>query len=77
MIESASPLQQATLGTLFTWAVTAAGSGLVYLIPNAERWLFDSALGFSAGVMLAASYWEKLIFEVKKVIIVQSSIEYG
>lgn len=60
MIESATPLQQATLGTLFTWAVTAAGSGLVYLIPNAERWLFDSALGFSAGVMLAASYWSLL-----------------
>lgn len=58
MIESASPLWQATLGTMFTWAVTALGSGCVYLIPNAGRTLFDSALGFSAGVMLAASYWE-------------------
>ena len=58
MIESASPTWQATLGTLFTWFVTAAGSALVYLIPNASRSLFDSALGFSAGVMLAASYWE-------------------
>ena len=58
MIESATHLQQATLGTLFTWAVTAAGSGCVYLIPNAGRKLFDAALGFSAGVMLAASYWE-------------------
>ena len=32
MIESATPLQQATLGTLFTWAVTAAGSGLGYCV---------------------------------------------
>ena len=61
MIESASPIWQATLGTLFTWFVTAAGSALVYLIPNASRSLFDSALGFSAGVMLAASYWERLL----------------
>jgi len=60
MIESATHLQQATLGTLFTWAVTAAGSGCVYLIPNAGRKLFDAALGFSAGVMLAASYWSLL-----------------
>ena len=60
MIESASPLVQATLGTLFTWAVTAAGSGLVYFIPNASRALFDSALGFSGGVMLAASFWSLL-----------------
>jgi len=60
MIESASPLWQATLGTMFTWAVTALGAGCVYLIPNASRTLFDSALGFSAGVMLAASYWSLL-----------------
>lgn len=60
MIESASPILQATLGTLFTWFVTALGAGLVYLIPNASRSLFDGALGFSAGVMLAASYWSLL-----------------
>lgn len=71
MIESASPIWQATLGTLFTWFVTAAGSALVYLIPNASRSLFDSALGFSAGVMLAASYWSLLAPAI------DASEEYG
>lgn len=71
MIESATPIWQATLGTLFTWFVTAAGSALVYLIPNASRSLFDSALGFSAGVMLAASYWSLLAPAI------DASEEYG
>jgi zinc transporter ZupT len=61
MIESATALQQAALGTLFTWGVTALGASLVYLIPNASRKMFDIALGFSAGVMLAASYWPRTV----------------
>jgi len=60
MIESARPIEQAALGTLFTWGVTALGSAVVYFIPNATRKTFDIALGFSAGVMLAASYWSLL-----------------
>lgn len=60
MIESATPLVQATLGTLFTWGVTALGSALVFCLPGASRIVFDIALGFSAGVMLAASYWSLL-----------------
>ncbi|CBY31757.1 unnamed protein product [Oikopleura dioica] len=60
MIESATPLVQATLGTLFTWFVTALGSALVFCLPGASRIVFDIALGFSAGVMLAASYWSLL-----------------
>ena len=62
MIESASAIEQAALGTLFTWGVTALGAGLVYFIPNASRKMFDVALGFSAGVMLAASYWPSRVF---------------
>jgi len=60
MIESATPLVQATLGTMFTWFVTALGSALVFCLPGASRIVFDIALGFSAGVMLAASYWSLL-----------------
>jgi len=33
MIESATPLVQATLGTMFTWFVTALGSALVRFLP--------------------------------------------
>jgi zinc transporter 11 len=49
----------ALLGTLLTWAVTAAGAGVVYLALPSKR-LLDTALGFAAGVMLAASYWSLL-----------------
>ena len=65
MIESARPIEQAALGTLFTWGVTALGSAVVYFIPNATRKTFDIALGFSAGVMLAASYWASRLFSIK------------
>ena len=49
----------ALMGTLLTWAVTAAGAGGVYLALPSKR-LLDTALGFAAGVMLAASYWSLL-----------------
>ncbi|XP_062508020.1 zinc transporter ZIP11-like isoform X2 [Corticium candelabrum] len=60
MIEGASPVTQALLGTLFTWAVTAAGSGLVFVFNSNQRKILDGSLGFAAGVMLAASYWSLL-----------------
>eukprot|EP00035_Acanthoeca_spectabilis_P039882 m.65631 g.65631 ORF g.65631 m.65631 type:complete len:339 (-) comp9775_c0_seq1:282-1298(-) len=59
MIEGYDPVTQALLGTLFTWGVTAAGSAVVFLA-NTNRKLLDCSLGFSAGVMLAASYWSLL-----------------
>lgn len=54
------PMIQALLGTLFTWGLTAAGSGLVVVIKGKQRKLLDASLGFAAGVMLAASYWSLL-----------------
>lgn len=60
MIESATPVVQATLGTLFTWGITALGASLVFCLPGTSRIVFDVALGFSGGVMLAASYWSLL-----------------
>eukprot|EP00037_Helgoeca_nana_P025049 m.269407 g.269407 ORF g.269407 m.269407 type:complete len:328 (+) comp26832_c1_seq8:4730-5713(+) len=59
MIEGKDPVTQALLGTLFTWGVTAAGSAVVFLATT-DRRLLDASLGFSAGVMLAASYWSLL-----------------
>jgi zinc transporter, ZIP family len=55
-----SPVMQAFLATCFTWGVTALGAGaaLVGRQPS-RRWL-DAALGFTAGVMMAASYWSLL-----------------
>lgn len=52
---------QTLLGTLLTWGLTAAGSGLVFLLPiGSHRKLLDASLGFAAGVMTAASFWSLL-----------------
>uniref|UniRef100_A0A0B6XYD4 Zinc transporter ZIP11 n=1 Tax=Arion vulgaris TaxID=1028688 RepID=A0A0B6XYD4_9EUPU len=60
MIEDAHPLLQTLLGTLFTWAMTAAGAALVFLFSSTQRKVLDGSLGFAAGVMLAASFWSLL-----------------
>lgn len=54
------PAWQALLAGLFTWAVTAGGAALVFACHTINRRLLDSMLGFSAGIMLAASYWSLL-----------------
>ncbi|MBQ9197694.1 MAG: ZIP family metal transporter [Clostridia bacterium] len=53
-------LVQALIATLFTWSVTAAGAALVYLFQKPKKIVMDCMLGFSAGVMIAASYWSLL-----------------
>ncbi|KAL0102535.1 hypothetical protein PUN28_018075 [Cardiocondyla obscurior] len=60
MLKDYSPITQALLGTLFTWALTAAGAALVIVIRGKQRKLLDVSLGFAAGVMVAASYWSLL-----------------
>lgn len=60
MLKDYSPITQALLGTLFTWALTAAGAALVIVIRGKQRKLLDISLGFAAGVMVAASYWSLL-----------------
>ncbi|XP_071107051.1 zinc transporter ZIP11-like [Haliotis cracherodii] len=60
MLQGYSPVAQALLGTLFTWALTALGSGLVFVFKSGQRKILDGSLGFAAGVMTAASYWSLL-----------------
>jgi ZIP family zinc transporter len=55
------PLAQSFIAGLFTWAVTAAGAALVFLAREVPRRLLDALLGFSAGVMIAASFWSLLV----------------
>ncbi|MFP4144683.1 MAG: ZIP family metal transporter [Phycisphaeraceae bacterium] len=55
-----SPVLQAALGGGFTWGLTALGAGLVFFFTGINRRLLDAMLGFSGGVMLAASYWSLL-----------------
>lgn len=58
--EHLPPVLQALIAGLFTWGLTALGASLVFLLREVPRKLFDSLLGFSGGVMLAASYWSLL-----------------
>ena len=51
---------QALLATLFTWGVTALGSASVFFFKKINQKILDLALGFAAGVMIAASFWSLL-----------------
>ena len=57
---SLNPIAQAFLATLFTWGMTALGAAVVFFFKNVDRRLLDAALGFAAGVMIAASFWSLL-----------------
>lgn len=55
-----NPILQALIATMFTWGMTAAGAGLVFLGRDLSGKTLDGMLGFAAGVMIAASYWSLL-----------------
>ncbi|MEQ8211495.1 MAG: ZIP family metal transporter [Lacipirellulaceae bacterium] len=55
-----TPIRQSLMAGLFTWAVTALGASLVFFAARVNRRVLDAMLGFSGGVMLAASYWSLL-----------------
>ncbi|MEJ2313270.1 MAG: ZIP family metal transporter [Nitrospirota bacterium] len=59
-LSSLHPVLQALLATLFTWAMTALGAGVIFLRKELSRKMLDGMLGFAAGVMIAASYWSLL-----------------
>lgn len=54
------PIMQALAATTFTWFVTAAGASLVFFFKELKRKWLDTMLGFTGGVMVAASYWSLL-----------------
>ena len=51
-----SPILQAFLGGLFTWILTAIGASLVFFFKSSNRKVLDMCLGFTGGVMVAASF---------------------
>jgi len=55
-----TPVQQALIGTLFTWFVTALGAGMVFFFKTIKQEVLTLMLGFAAGVMIAASFWSLL-----------------
>lgn len=58
--ESIDPVLAAFLATLFTWLLTALGASLVFMFKDMSRKFFDGMLGFTGGVMVAASFWSLL-----------------
>ena len=57
---SIDPVLAALYATLFTWGLTALGAGLVFFFKKMNRAVFDGMLGFTGGVMVAASFWSLL-----------------
>ena len=55
-----SPVYQALLATIFTWGVTMLGASIVFFFKEVRKGIMDALLGFSAGVMIAASFWSLL-----------------
>ena len=51
---------QALIATTFTWLMTAIGAAVVFVTSGMNRKFFDGMLGFTGGVMLAASFWSLL-----------------
>lgn len=58
--ESISPILAAFYATVFTWALTALGASTVFLFRTMNRVALDGMLGFTGGVMVAASFWSLL-----------------
>lgn len=60
-LEGFTPFQLAVLGGLFAWATTALGASIVFLFNKISRNVMNALLGFSAGIMIAASIWSLII----------------
>ncbi|MGB0881506.1 MAG: ZIP family metal transporter [Vicingaceae bacterium] len=55
-----NPVLQALYASLFTWGLTALGAAFVFFFKSINRAVFDGMLGFTGGVMVAASFWSLL-----------------
>jgi ZIP family zinc transporter len=54
------PIQAAFYASTFAWLLTASGAALVFFFKKANRAVLDGMLGFTGGVMVAASFWSLL-----------------
>lgn len=59
--ETINPVLAALYATLFTWLVTALGASFVLFFKKMHKNLLDGMLGFTGGVMVAASVWSLII----------------
>lgn len=56
-----NPVLQALIATLFTWLVTLFGSAVVFLFKKINKTILDAMLGFSAGIMISASFFSLIM----------------
>ena len=54
------PIYSALIATVFTWVLTALGASFVFFFKTMNRGVLDPMLGFTGGVMVAASFWSLL-----------------
>lgn len=54
------PVKSALTATIFTWLMTALGASIVFFFKTIRISVFDTMLGFTGGVMIAASFWSLL-----------------
>lgn len=57
---SIDPVLAAFYATTFCWILTAAGASLVFFFKKMNRGVLDAMLGFTGGIMVAASFWSLL-----------------
>ena len=60
LFEQTPPVLGALYATLFTWGMTALGASFVFFFKTMNRAFLDGMLGFTGGVMVAASFWSLL-----------------
>lgn len=60
-LESIDPVLAALYATTFTWLLTALGASTVFLFKSIKTSVMNGMLGFTGGVMVAASIWSLLI----------------
>lgn len=60
-LEQTDPILGALYATTFTWLLTGCGAAFVFFFKTINRNVMDAMLGFTGGVMVAASIWSLLI----------------
>lgn len=55
-----SPIYQALIAGIFTWSITLLGASVVFFFKKTNDTFMDAMLGFSGGIMIAASFFSLL-----------------
>lgn len=59
-LQGSHPVIAALVAGIFTWGITGLGASMVFFTRHVNERLLATMLGFSAGVMVAASFWSLL-----------------